>query len=280
MANIPQKTIHRYLRRNKKFPHVWCYGCSNGIVLSSLIRAIAELQLDKDNVTFISGIGCSSRMPVYVDFNTCHTLHGRPIPFATGVKLFKPEQNVIIVTGDGDATAIGVNHFIHACRRNIDITILVLNNQIYGMTGGQSSPTTPVGCVTSTTPYKNIDPVFDICKLAIGAGATYVARASAYHTLETSKIIRDAVAHKGTSVVEILSTCHVSFGKMNKKGVPAEMLKWLKDNTITIAESEKLGPENIKDKIIRGVFHKEIQPEYCDKYQALCDEVQAEEAKK
>ena len=277
MATIPQKIIHRYLRRNKKFPHVWCLGCTNGIVLGSLIRAIAELELPKDNVTLVSGIGCSSRMPVYVDFNTCHTLHGRPIPFATGIKFFKPEQNVIVITGDGDATAIGGNHFIHACRRNIDMTILVLNNHIYGMTGGQSSPTSPLNSISATTPHGSIDPVFDICKLAIGAGATFVARATAFHTIETSKIIRDAVQHKGTSVVEIMSTCHVSYGKMNKKGGPAEMLRWLKDNSITISESEKLEPEKKEGKIVRGILHKEIQPEYCERYQALCDSLQTKE---
>ena len=273
MSNIPQKVIHRYLRRNKKFPHVWCLGCSNGIVLGSLIRAIAELQLGKDNVTLVSGIGCSSRMPVYVDFNTCHSLHGRPIPFATGVKFFKPEQNVIVVTGDGDATAIGGNHFIHACRRNIDITILILNNHIYGMTGGQASPTTPLDAVTTTTPHANIDPVFDICKLAVGAGATFVARATAFHTLETTKIIRDAISHKGTSIVEIMSTCHVSYGKLNRKGGPADMLRFLKDNSVTIAEAEKLDPEKRAQKIIRGVLHKEIQPEYNERYQQLCDQL-------
>ena len=276
MANIPQKIVHQYLRHNKKFPHVWCLGCTNGIVLGSLIRAIAELQLDKDNVTLVSGIGCSSRMPVYVDFNTCHSLHGRPIPFATGIKFFKPEQNVIVITGDGDATAIGGNHFIHACRKNIDITILILNNNIYGMTGGQSSPTTPIGGITTTTPHRNIDPVFDICKLAIGAGATFVARASAFHTLETSKIIRDAVTHKGVSVVEIVSTCHVSYGKMNKKGGPAEMLRWLKDNSLSLSEAEKMEPDKKEGKFVRGILHKEIQPEYCERYQGLCDSLQME----
>ena len=217
MANISQKIVHRYLRHNKKFPSVWCSGCSHGIVLGSLIRSIAELQLPKDLVTMVSGIGCSSRLPVYADFNTCHSLHGRAIPFASGIKFFQPEQNVIVVTGDGDATAIGGNHFIHACRRNMDITILILNNNIYGMTGGQYSPTTHVGDFTSTTPYGNIDPEFDICKLAIGAGATFVARTTAFHTHETQKIVRDAITHKGVAVVEIVSTCPVIYGKKNKK---------------------------------------------------------------
>ena len=277
MANISQKIVHKYLRHNKKFPHVWCPGCTDGIVLGTIIRAIAELNLHKDDVTMMSGIGCSSRMPVYVDFNTGHTLHGRPIAFATGVKLFKPEQTVLVITGDGDATAIGGNHFIHACRRNMDLTILVLNNTVYGMTGGQHSPTSPTTSITTTTPYGNIDPTFDICKLAIGSGATFVARATAFHTQETQKIIKEAISHKGVSVVEIISTCHVIFGKMNKKGGPADMLRWQKDNSISLTEAEKATPEQKEGKIIRGILHRVEAPEYTDQYQKLCKAVQNKE---
>jgi 2-oxoglutarate ferredoxin oxidoreductase subunit beta len=281
MANISQKIVHRYLRHNKKFPNVWCAGCSHGIVLGSVIRAIAELGLDRDNISMISGIGCSSRMPVYVDFNTCHSLHGRAIPFATGVKFFKPEQNVIVVTGDGDATAIGGNHFIHACRRNIDITILVLNNNIYGMTGGQYSPTTNIGDITSTTPYGNIDPVFDICALAIGAGATFVARTTAFHAMESQRIIKEAIMHKGVSVVEIVSTCPVIYGKMNKKGTASDMLRWYKDNSMSMTEYEKAEPTKREGKLIRGILKQDSQTEYCVKYQHLCDKLkETEEVKK
>ena len=280
MSNVSQKVVHKYLRHNKKFPNVWCAGCSHGIVLGSIIRAIAELHFPKDLVTLVSGIGCSSRMPVYADFNTCHTLHGRPIPFATGIKFFKPEQNVVVITGDGDATAIGGNHFIHACRRNLDITILVLNNNIYGMTGGQSSPTTPTGDITSITPYGSIDPVFDICELAMGAGATFVARTTAYHTLETTKIVIEAIQHKGVSIVEIVSTCPVIYGRMNKKGTPADMLKWLKENSISTAEAEKIAPENREGKLIRGVLKKVEQPEYSHRYKELCEKLNKDGGKK
>jgi 2-oxoglutarate ferredoxin oxidoreductase subunit beta len=280
MANIPQKIIHQYLRHNKKFPHVWCAGCSNGIVLGSLVRAIAELKLPKDNVTMASGIGCSSRLPTYVDFNTCHSLHGRAIAFATGIKFFKPEQNVIVVTGDGDATAIGGNHFIHACRRNIDMTILVLNNNIYGMTGGQHSPTTPLGGITTTTPHVNIDPVFDICQLAIGSGATFVARTTAYHSIECQNIIKEAILHKGVSVVEIVSTCPVIYGKLNKKGNATQMLQWQKENSMSIKDAEKAAPDQKEGKIIRGVLHKVVQPEYCERYQALVDSLAPKEEAK
>jgi 2-oxoglutarate ferredoxin oxidoreductase subunit beta len=273
MSAISQKVVHRYLRHNKKFPSVWCSGCSNGIVLGSIIRSIAELQLKKDLVTMVSGIGCSSRLPVYVDFNTCHSLHGRAIAFASGIKFYKPEQNVIVVTGDGDATAIGGNHFIHACRRNLDITILILNNNIYGMTGGQYSPTTPVGDISSTTPYGNIDPVFDICQLAMGAGATFVARTTAFHTIETQRIVKEAIQHRGVSVVEIVSTCPVIYGRQNKKGSPSEMLRWLKDNTMTIAEYDKADEKKREGKLIRGVLRQVNNPEYHDLYIELCDKV-------
>lgn len=280
MANIPQKKVHQYLRHNKKFPHVWCAGCSHGIVLGSTIRAIAELNIEKDDITMVSGIGCSSRMPVYADFNTCHSLHGRAIAFATGIKFFKPEQNVMVVTGDGDATAIGGNHFIHACRRNIDMTILVLNNNIYGMTGGQYSPTTPTGDKATTTPFGNIDPVFDICNLAIGAGATFVAKTTAFHAIECQKLIKDAINHKGVSVIEIVSTCPVIYGKLNKKGSPADMLKWMKDNSVTLAEAKKLTPDKLEGKIIRGILKQDNNPEYCEQYRLLVERLQkTEEAK-
>jgi len=273
MANVSQKLVHKYLRHNKKFPSVWCSGCSNGIVLGSIIRAIAEIGLDKDLVTMVSGIGCSSRLPVYVDFNTCHSLHGRAIAFASGIKFYKPEQNVIVVTGDGDATAIGGNHFIHACRRNIDMTVLILNNNIYGMTGGQYSPTTPMGDFATTTPYGNIDPEFDICKLAIGAGATFVARTTAIHGIESQSIIKEAINHRGVSIVEIVSTCPVIYGRLNRKGTPADMLKWLKDNSMTVKEAEKTEPDKHK-KIIRGILHHQTPMEYCQRYHEMCEKAQ------
>jgi len=164
------KLIHKYLRHDKKFPHVWCPGCGNGIVLGSLIRAIDKIGLSKDDIVMASGIGCSGRMPVYVDFNTLHTTHGRALTFATGIKLAKPSLNVITVMGDGDATAIGGNHFIHAARRNLDLTAIIINNQIYGMTGGQFSPTTPYGSVATTSTWGHIEHAFSIADLAVTAG--------------------------------------------------------------------------------------------------------------
>ncbi|HOD18507.1 MAG TPA: 2-oxoacid:ferredoxin oxidoreductase subunit beta [Candidatus Cloacimonadota bacterium] len=270
MASIPQKVIHEYLRHDKKFPHVWCAGCSNGIVLGSIIRAVAELQLDRDDIVMVSGIGCSSRMPVYVDFNTLHTLHGRALAFATGVKMFKPHMKVIVVTGDGDCTAIGGNHLIHAARRNIDLTVILINNNIYGMTGGQVSPTTPHSAYATTAPYGNIEPDFNLCNLAIGAGASFVARTTAFHTQEMQNYIKDAINHPGFALLEVVSACPVIYGRLNKKGTPADMMKAMRDNSVPLTAVEKLPPEKTEGKIIRGILKKEIRPEYTAEYAKLC----------
>jgi len=181
----------KYLRLNR-FPLIWCAGCGDGIVLKSLLRAIDRIGLSKDEVTMVSGIGCSSRLTGYVDFNTLHTTHGRPIAFATGVKLARPDMTVIVITGDGDGTAIGGNHFIHAARRNIDLTVILFNNYIYGMTGGQASPTTPPGAKASTAPYGNLEPPFNISGLAQAAGASFVARSTVYTPLKLEKMIERA----------------------------------------------------------------------------------------
>ena len=190
--------------RKGKLPHIWCPGCGHGIVMKSLLRAIHATGIDQDNIAMVSGIGCSSRTPGYLDFNTLHTLHGRAIAYATGLKLAKPKLKVIVTTGDGDALAIGGNHFIHACRRNMDMVILVYNNYIYGMTSGQSSPTTPQNMIATTARYGSIEPTFDTCDLAKAAGATFVARGTAYHCQELEKTLYEAIMHKGMAVVDIL----------------------------------------------------------------------------
>ncbi len=275
MENIPQKIIHEYLRHDKKFPHVWCAGCSNGIVLGAIIRAITKMNIDRNDIVMVSGIGCSSRMPVYVDFNTLHTLHGRPIAYATGVKLFKPHLKVIVVTGDGDCTAIGGNHFIHAARRNIDLTVILINNNIYGMTGGQASPTTPQMAIATTTPYGNIEPEFNICNLAIGAGASFVARTTAFHTNEVQTYVRDAIEHPGFSLIEVISACPVIYGRLNKKGGAPEMMKQMRDGSVPLAAVDKLPKEKVEGKIIRGIIKRVVEPEFCAEYAKLCERVQA-----
>ena len=269
MANIPQKIVHQYLRHDKKFPHVWCAGCSNGIILGAIIRAIASMELNRDDIVMVSGIGCSSRMPVYIDLNTMHTLHGRAIAFATGIKMYKPKMKVIVITGDGDCTAICGNHLIHAARRNLDISVVLVNNNIYGMTGGQCSPTTPHDAIATTAPYGNIEPEFDICKLAIGAGASFVARTTAFHVTEMQNYIQASIEHPGFSMIEVVAACPVIYGRLNKKGGAPQMMKEFRDNSIPVTAVDKLPKEQVEGKIIRGILHKEIMPEYSAAYADL-----------
>jgi len=255
----------KYLRPGK-LPHIWCPGCGHGIAMKGLIRAIDTCGLDKSNTAIVSGIGCASRLPGYVDFNTLHTAHGRAAAFATGVKMAKPEMNVIVVGGDGDGTAIGGNHFIHACRRNIDMTYVIFNNSIYGMTGGQFSPCTPTGALASTTMYGNPDPTFDISKLAIGAGATFVARTTAFHATQIDKLIVEGIKHKGMAVIEVLDDCPTAYGRRNKFRSVVDMMKRLKEIAVPVAAAAKMTAEQLEGKVLTGVLYKEDKPEYCEQY--------------
>lgn len=271
-AHIPHRTsdlLYNYLRADKKFPHLWCPGCGNGIVMGSLIRAIDKLKLDKDNVVVASGIGCSGRMPVYMDFNTLHTTHGRALSFATGIKLANPALHVIVVMGDGDATAIGGNHFIHTARRNIDMTAIIINNHIYGMTGGQYSPTTPEGDRSMTSIWGNIERPFDICKLAISSRTSFVARGTIYHVALLDKLIVRAIKKKGFSVVEAMSTCPTTYGRYNKKGGPAEMMQTLRDTAVTFEKSKNMSDKELDEKNIIGVLQDIDLPEYTEMYEEI-----------
>lgn len=267
-ASVPFD-YNKYLRPNK-LPHIWCPGCGHGIVLKSMLRAIHESGIPKELICMVSGIGCSSRTPGYVDFNTLHTLHGRGMAFATGVKFANPKMKVIVVTGDGDALAIGGNHFIHACRRNIDMTVLVFTNATYGMTGGQYSPTTPMDAIATTSRYGNIEPPFDTCEMAKASGATFVARGTAYHTLELEKTILEAICHRGTSVVDIIDACPTYYGRANKFKSATHMMEAIeKDGTVNVKQAEKLPPEKLQGKMLRGILHRVEKPEYCDQYENL-----------
>jgi len=262
----PEERIYQYLRHKKEFPNVWCPGCGIGIVMHALVRAIDRIGLAKDNVALISGIGCTGRMPVYVDFNTMHTTHGRALAFATGLKMAKPQMNVIVVMGDGDALAIGGNHFIHAARRNIHLTTIVVNNQSYGMTGGQHSPTTPTHMLASTAPYGNVEQPFSICNLAKAAGAAFVARSTVYHATELDRLIELAILKRGFSVVEAVSYCHTTYGRMNKLGTAVDMMRALKERSVTQEAASKLDEAEREDRIVRGVLVDRDCPEYTDLY--------------
>jgi len=257
----------KYLR-DGKIPHIWCPGCGYGIIMKSMIRAFDALNIDKDNLVITSGIGCASRLPGYIDANTLHTTHGRSLAFATGVKVANPELKVVAMGGDGDMSAIGGNHFIHACRRNIDITCFVFNNYIYGMTGGQYSPTTPRGDKATTAPYGNADSQFDISQLAIGAGATFVARSTSYHAVPLEKLIKQALDHKGFSVVEVMAGCPTGYGRKNKFKSPTAMLEWQKDVAVPVAKWEKMSDEEKAGKLPTGVLHQVERAEYVEAYDA------------
>jgi len=269
----PKEDIYQYLRHEKKFPLIWCAGCGNGIVLGSILRAIHQLKLDKNKVAFVSGIGCSGRISTYVDFCSLHTTHGRALAFATGLKLARPELSVIVAMGDGDALAIGGNHFIHAARRNIDLTAIVFNNYTYGMTGGQISPTTPIGGICSTARKGNIEPEFDVPKLSEAAGASFVARCSTYHVEYLDKIMAMAIKKKGFSVVEVLTPCPTIYGRYNKLGSPTDMLIWQKQNCVLIEDAEKMDQEQLKGKVLIGVFVDKDKPEYCEQYEKLVQRI-------
>lgn len=262
---------YEFLRHHKKFPHVWCAGCGIGIVMGSIMRSVQKLELEQDDVAIVSGIGCTGRMSVYMDFNTMHTTHGRALAFATGLKLARPEMEIIVVMGDGDALAIGGNHFIHAARRNIDLTAIVVNNNIYGMTGGQSSPTTPLGSYSATAPYQHIEQPFPICDLAIAAGAPFVARGTVFHVAQMDKLIEKAMRKRGFAVVEAVSYCHTTFGRANDMKSPIKMMRVLKETSITVQAARKLGNELPDDKIVRGVCHDEDKPEFTELYDQIIE---------
>ncbi len=253
--------------RNDKMPTLWCSGCGDGLVMKGLIRAVDELAWDKNNVAVVSGIGCSGRMSSYLDFNTLHTPHGRTLPFATGLKLAKPDSQVIIIAGDGDALAIGGNHFLHACRRNIDLTLIIINNFIYGLTGGQFSPTTPIGSYAQTSPDGAMEPTFDAARVAIAAGATYVARSAVSNPRHISEIIKGGLAHKGMSVVEVISNCHVNFGRRNVSGEPEELISWIGRQTVSQDLAGYMTDEELGGRLVVGVLqHLQDRAEYVDSY--------------
>ncbi len=269
-----EELINKYFRPGR-LPHIWCPGCGNGIVTGAIVKAIDKQGLAKDDVAVISGIGCSSRASGYLDFNTANTLHGRALPIATGLKMGNPRLKVIVCSGDGDCTAIGGNHLIHAARRNIDMTLVVYNNSIYGMTGGQYSPMTPLGSKATTAPYMTIEPSFDLLELAKAASATFVARATAFHVPVLVDVIAKGIAHKGFSIIEAVSACPISFGRQNKMGGPAKMLEWQRDHGVMISAWNKLPDEKKVGKFPIGVLYEnnDVQ-EYTEAYDELIKRAQ------
>ncbi|MEM2944437.1 MAG: 2-oxoacid:ferredoxin oxidoreductase subunit beta [Methanomassiliicoccales archaeon] len=252
------------LYRKDRWPTIFCPGCGIGTVMNCFYRAFSELNLNQDKVVFVSGVGCSSRVPGYIRADSIHTTHGRALAVATGINLTNPALKVVVFTGDGDLGAIGGNHFINASRRNAEMTVICINNNIYGMTGGQASTTTPYNAFSTTTPYGNKEYPFDLAELAVTAGANFVARWTVRHVKEIIKSMKKGLMKKGFSFIEIVSPCPTGFGRRNRMGDPRQMYEWLKIKT---AKREKtrywdMDPVdlNISGQITVGEFVERDRP--------------------
>ncbi|MGX3012190.1 2-oxoglutarate ferredoxin oxidoreductase subunit beta [Helicobacter sp. 23-1044] len=255
-----------YLRMDK-MPTLWCWGCGDGVILKTVIRAIESVGWDMNDVCVVSGIGCSGRFSSYLNCNTVHTTHGRTLAYATGIKLTNPKKHIIVISGDGDGMAIGGNHTIHACRRNIDIKYILVNNFIYGLTNSQTSPTTPRDFWTVTAQYGNIDYSFDPCKLADAAGASFVARGSVTKPQNLEKLLVAGFKHKGFSFFDIHSNCHVNLGRKNKMGEAIDMLNWIDSRLISKAKYDELPENEREDKFVTGILKEDnSKEEYCEAY--------------
>jgi 2-oxoglutarate ferredoxin oxidoreductase subunit beta len=268
------ENIKKYLRK-EMLPTIFCTGCGVGNTLNYTLRAIDELRLDIDNVVFISGIGCSSRLPGYVDADGLHTTHGRAIAFATGVKAAKPDLDVIVFTGDGDCAGIGGNHLIHAARRNIDITVIEMNNFNYGMTGGQVSPTTPLNGTTTTSPFGNLEQPFDLPALMVGAGAPFVARWPMGYPYETIDTIKQGIEKKGFSFIEIFTPCPTGYTVEDGAKKSRQVWDWYKENTILASKYRALTDEERAedDRALIGILQDVEKREFTAEWKKLVEKL-------
>ena len=253
--------LSKYLRE-AMMPHIWCSGCGNGIILNCFVHAVDELQIDLKKLVVVSGIGCIGRAAGYVNTNSFHTTHGRPIAFATGVKLANPDLEVVVISGDGDLFAIGGNHFIHAARRNIGIKVICANNFNYGMTGGQQGPTTLLDAFTTTTPYGNIEHPFNLVHLAAASGATYVARWTTLHVRRLTQSIKKMLQKGGFSFIEVVSPCPEIFGRRNKMRTGLQMMEWFKKVSVVEHFSDPAKAEITPERIVVGEFVDMEKPCY------------------
>ena len=259
-----------YYLRTHKMPTLWCWGCGDGVILKAMIRAFAKLGWDKNDICVVSGIGCSGRFSSYLDCNTIHTTHGRTVAYATGVKLAHPDKHVVVVAGDGDGLAIGGNHTIHGCRRNIDLNFVLINNFIYGLTNSQVSPTTPQGMWAVTQQYGNIDPTFDPAELAKGAGATFIGRESVAEAVKLERLFVKGFSHKGFSFFDVHSNCHVNFGRKNKMASAMANLDWINDITVSKKKYDAMSPEEQMNLLPTGILKQDtVVREYCDMYEDI-----------
>jgi len=260
------------LIREEIFPTIFCEGCGGGIVLNAFVEAILNTGIRQEEIVMVTGIGCSSWIPSpYFKADTLHTTHGRAIAFASGVKVMKPDMKVIVIAGDGDIAGIGGNHLIHAARRNIDITVFMVNNYIYGMTGGQVSPTTPYGTKTTTTPYYNVEYPLQAAELVAAAGATFSARWTTFNIIQLIKGMQRALMKKGFSFIEIISQCPVGFGKNVGMRSAVDFLRFFKENTVRLKKAAQMPPEKLEDKIVIGTFVDRDRKEFTENLKELND---------
>jgi 2-oxoglutarate/2-oxoacid ferredoxin oxidoreductase subunit beta len=271
MEEKNESPFMKYLRKDR-LPNIFCAGCGNGIALNTFFNGMEMAEVDFESIAMVSGIGCSSRIPGYVKCDSLHTTHGRPISFATGLKLGNPDLNVVLFTGDGDAAAIGGNHLIHGARRNIDLTVICINNSIYGMTGGQISPTSPQGSYGSTAPYGAFERPFDLSELVAAAGATYVARWTTAHALQLTNAIKKGLNNKGFSFIEVISQCPTYFGRKNKLRTPVDMMRWMKDSSVNKRKADQMSAEELEGKIVVGEFSNDPHPEFSQELYNLIEE--------
>ncbi|MCC7175245.1 MAG: 2-oxoacid:ferredoxin oxidoreductase subunit beta [Bryobacterales bacterium] len=251
--------------RTERIPHIWCPGCGIGTTVNSFARALLETRMDLDKVVVVSGIGCTGRVAGYVELDSFHTTHGRAIPFATGLKLANPSLTVVVYSGDGDLSAIGGNHLIHAARRNIDIKVICVNNFIYAMTGGQSGPTTPLTATTSTSPYGAYEPSFNLPQLADAAGAVYVARWTAFHVRQMTRSMSEVLKKKGFCFIETLSPCPTLYERRNKLGEGLDTMRHYKEKSkVRNGAPTSEVALGMRDDIIVGKFVDRERPDYSE----------------
>jgi len=272
---VVQNPLRRYVRPGI-LPTIFCTGCGGGTVLNCFCKAVDELGYDPHDMVMVTGIGCSSWIPSpYFLADTLHTTHGRAIAFATGVRVMTPKMKVVVIAGDGDISGIGGNHLIHAARRNVDITVLMVNNSIYGMTGGQVAPTTPPDVRTTTTPHGNVETEFDVAGLVAAAGATYVARWTTWHVYDMIRSFKEALEHPGFSFVEVVGQCTTSYGKAVGKRGAAEFLQEYKDRSVRLSKAKKMTEEELENKIVVGRLKRKVSPEFCQRLYDQVDQVSA-----
>jgi 2-oxoglutarate/2-oxoacid ferredoxin oxidoreductase subunit beta len=257
--------VEDYLRA-ERMPHIWCSGCGIGPAAGAFIRSIGRAGIDPDKIALVSGIGCSARVAGYVRLDSFHTTHGRAIPFATGLKLGNPSLHVVVFSGEGDLAAIGGNHLIHAARRNVDMTVICVNNFNYGMTGGQLGPTTPLGANTSTSPYGNFDPPFNLPHLVAASGASYVARWTLIHLRQLERSMAEALTRRGFSFIEVLAPCPTLYGRLNKLGQGVDELRLYRKRCVVQNGADPAEAEiGLTGPIVVGKFVEKERPTFGDR---------------